>query len=181
MDLGLDLARTLMLGLDTSWLLDFVWTSLSLDSVVNGLCIWLLWKELTSRLELETSKGTYSINASTAQHLSSSCFFVITSHLLHTLSPSHFLPLLASHLLAFFLPRRHCSFLILAQSSHYPRCFALVTMLSPFAVLPCIAIFAPLSQSSRCCRCWSRRAILVPFSCICTASPFYCLLILARL
>jgi hypothetical protein len=35
--------------------------------------------------------------------------------------PSHlltFLPLLASHVLAFFLPRRHCSFLILAQPSH---------------------------------------------------------------
>jgi hypothetical protein len=39
-------AWTLMLGFDTSWLLNFVWTSLNLDFVVNELCIRLLWKEL---------------------------------------------------------------------------------------------------------------------------------------
>jgi hypothetical protein len=47
MDLGLDIDAWLIGGLDTSWLLDFVWTSLSLDFVVNGLCIRLLWKELS--------------------------------------------------------------------------------------------------------------------------------------
>jgi hypothetical protein len=95
----------------------------------------------TSRHELETSEGTYSINASTAQHLPSSCYFEMTFRLLHTSSPSHSSTSVGFSPSRISLPRRRRSFLTLAHSPHLSRRFALVTLLSPLAVLLALPSF----------------------------------------